>query len=566
MAIIAEFKNLVKEITTAASSVVSPAETTAAKPQTPNSINATEIKDGNTDKLNLSETSSETSKKSVTNNRERTLKEVQISLEKTCMKHKLDGRSLMLALSGITGKSLSEFNKLDENIQKALLTYVEESVNRVGEKAPDHVDKMEAVVTEASFMYRAITRNGDGTYASLESITPEQMAERRANFETFLKNKYTEEQQRISNLSGEEKEKAIAELKLKHAEMRHRIFTHVSEKVKPEAALELMAIMAAKDLGVGAEEFLSSLSEEDRIKLASEVHDFKHFEKCIKAAMERGEDIESEEALASFEKYNAEFMTWKNANASYNYQDAYRQARKNNELPEAVFKAAAVGIGYGAYINEVMKPEEKAAFISYWENDAKNFGDDDVIKFVNENVQEYIEKYPEKSENIEKTRNIVKIITGKNENSRHTNRKGIVPMVSNSGPVRTSVALNNEPAEAQKNITDKIDTLIKNGKSISDVCTRFGTPAVNYILKDSTHRTKFLADNNMIAKYTKNIETYIQQNLHNIGDKQRFVESHPKTLHIVLHCLRNEGERKEFASSIKGKICYTDYKATFKES
>ncbi len=557
MSIIAEFKNLVKEITTAASSVVSPAE----KPQTPNSINATEIKDGNTDKLNLSETSSETSKKSVTKNQERTLKEVQVSLEKTCMKNKLDGTKLMLALSGITGKSLSEFNKLDENVQKTLLTYVEESVNRVGEKAPEHVDKMEAVVTEAAFMYKAITRNGDGTYASLESITPEQMSERRANFETFLKNKYTEEQQRISKLSGEEKEKAIAELKAKHAEMRHRVFTHVSEKVKPEAALELMAILAAKDLGVGAEEFLASLSEDDRKKLASEVHNFEHFEKCLKAAMERGEDIESEEALASFEKYNAAFMAWKDTRSAFSYQRAYRNARENNEFSEKVLKAAATGIGYGAYINKNMSVEDKASFLAYWENDAKTFGDNDVIATVNEKVQEYIQSNPEIAEEIEKTKQIFNTISGKNKTSQVSYRKGINPVVMNRG----SFVAQKDESTIQTTTADKVETLIKAGKSVPEVCATLGNSAVSYVLNSASHRTKFLTDNNMIAKYNKEIETYIQKNLHNIGDKQRFVENHPKTLHIVLHSLKNKGERKEFAALIKGKICYTDYKATFKE-
>lgn len=559
------FREIISKVDKIVDEIITTAPAAKKENTKPNSVNAVEIKEGNVDVINIQNNS--TSVKQPTNN-ERTLGEVRSSLENVCKKNNIDGTKLMLSLSAITGKSLKEFNQLDTNVQKALLSFVEESVTRIEKRDVSDADKLESVVMEAAFMYGAITRNGDGTYATLESITAEQMAERRTNFEGSLRERYNSEMRRIESLPEEEKAEELQKLKNKHARIRHNTFNHVMKKVKPDAALELMAILAAKDLGEGAEEFLASIPEGKREEVASEMHNFNHFKKCLDAAVERGEDVESEEALASFEKYNTEFVAYKNGSAAFKYQQQYANARRNNEYSEKIFKAVATGIGYGAYINKVMLPEDKASFIAYWENDAKDFKDNDVIESVNQKVQEYIESHPEEAEEVKKTKKIVDTITGKNKTATYSAPRPLkvsfVALCKNMSTPHTTVDEPKANTNTTANVAEKVDSLVKSGKSLSAICAEDST-AVNYVLKNPKYSNKFLSDNNMIAQYSKQIKQYIKTNITNINDKMTFVENHPKTLPLMVSCLDRD-EKKEFADAMKGKISYTVYKATFKES
>ena len=76
---------------------------------------------------------------------------------------------------------------------------------------------------------------------------------------------------------------------------------------------------------------------------------------------------------------------------------------------QEVLSNTSIGIGVGANFNVNMTTLEKAKFLNKWEEDAKQFNDYQyVVSQTNNAIEEYLEKYPER-------RNEINVILNKKE-------------------------------------------------------------------------------------------------------------------------------------------------------
>lgn len=399
------------EITTRVMELIGVSDTPSVstqKDKKPNSVNGYEIKGGNVDKTDFGNAIKSVG--SVDN-----VAQIKGSIKAACRKNNIDEEEVMKYLYELTGKTPAEFNNLDKDIQKALLSYVSDAI-AMTEKS-DKVNKLEAVKTEARLVWEAVS---DGKFANREEIekfeadvvdtddvkdiadvskkiSKEEFEAKKANIEKTIQAQYAKDMASLEKLPKNQRAEAKNAIDARYRFIRRKVFTETMISTPSDRGIAMMSIVHSGDLGVAAKEFLGTrVDDKEREFAASKIHDYKCFNECIEAAQARGEDITSEEALKSFEAYNTEFVSWKDIDASISYEFHATSARRSGKLPEDVYKSIAKGIGIGAYANHVMDAVEKEALIKCWINSNSDFLTDEEIASVAQAADDYIQEYQSK--------------------------------------------------------------------------------------------------------------------------------------------------------------------------
>ena len=345
--------------------------------------------------------------------------EITNELKQYCEKANIDFVQLMLKLSAITGKTLKQFHEINPEVKAELLSYVHESVEKILAKKAEgkiqNVDALEAVTTDAYIMYHFITNDKNGNKIDLETMTPKEVEVRRKSCEKKLQKYRNEQKKKLGKLSESERKLAIKDIKAGMDDMRMHIFETVSKQLPFQSAMEMMLIVASKDVGNAAEKLMESYPPEIREKIASTMQDFDSFLKYVNEAKSRGEKIDTEATRAAFEKYHRIFGSYKNQEAFEQYQQQYVEAREQGVLPQSVMQAAAMGIGEAAYTNHVMTSEQKEAVLQTWVKNNDGYLSDAQMQHVEQTatqyINEYLEKHPEEKEKFNYvTKNIKEIV------------------------------------------------------------------------------------------------------------------------------------------------------------
>ena len=321
------------------------------------------------------------------------LQKTKRNLRELCDKANINFPLLMVNLSALTGKTLSQFDKMNPTIQALLLNYVAKSIERVEKHAKPNVDKLQAVVTDVAIMYNAIIRDKNGNIYDLEDLSPEEIKSKRQEINIIMKKYKADRMLKCEKMSAEEKQIFEKEIEAQEADFRYTIYQTNLKKVSLKSALELMFITSAIDGGKAVKDFFDGLTPEQRVEVASTMHDFDSFKEYIKELKQRGENISDEQALQGFEDYHRIFGSYKTKESFDEYQLAAHNARINGELPEEVCRATSMGIGEAAYTNHVMSMEEKEASLQTWVQQNDGFLSDTEMAHVEQVSQQYVQEY-----------------------------------------------------------------------------------------------------------------------------------------------------------------------------
>ena len=509
-----------------------------------------------------------------------------VELRNACKDADINFAQLLLNLSAITGKTLAQFHEMDAELKAELLSYVKESVERFTAKKAegkiDNVDGLEAVTMDTYLMYNFITNDKNGKKLDLAKMSPKEVEQRRKICEAKLKEHRQKCSEKIKSLPEDKQEAAKEELKTTMDDMRLHVFNKVSKDIPFESALQLMLIVASKDVGEAAEKLMESYPPEIREKLASTMQNFDNFIAYVNAAKERGENINTENARAAFEKYHRIFGSYKDKKSFQNYEKQYMAARVENTLPYEVLQATAMGIGEAAYTNHVMSSAEKDAVLSTWVRDNDKFLSDaqmENVEFVSQQyINEYLEKHPEEREHFAFATKSIKYIVEeelqrefKPENSkqaraaekRNKTEASEKPSQTSDNPSQTSAAtyvsspaavqfagdevsgtspvrLNQgvtaaeEPSQNQENEEKVRYALVEGTMTVQDAYKKIGEDkTIRLIIKDQTLR----------AVHKSEIELYIAK-YHNDKEKmQNFVEHAPDDLKLLAISQMTDGAK-----------------------
>ena len=299
-----------------------------------------------------------------------------------CVKRGVDCIKLQEKLAAAVGAK--NFNKLSDLQQATLLEAAINALSSEIKNVSKTTDFEKLVITQAKTVYKAVdTEKTFESVADAEKILKEKgnVGARKAFFKKLpndakesvkeLDNHFNKQIEAIKNnseLSETEKAKQIKELKEKQKFVRHHIFNEALA-MDSKTAINAMPILNSDDWGVGAQELLDTRADDnERERVASEIHNFEHLETMIATAMARGEEINTN----SLKEYNTQFMAWKNEEAANAYQTAFIQARNDGKYGEDILISIAQGIGEGVVNNYVMTSEQKSDFIDKWQNDNKD--------------------------------------------------------------------------------------------------------------------------------------------------------------------------------------------------
>ena len=351
-------------------------------------------------------------------------------------------------LEKVTGLSKEMFDRLPAHKKKLVFDSVQIAVKRFEDlrakgKVSEDANIEAIIVSDAANIYQAISTNAFKNVQEYEKASCDinkelgkdfdknPKTERRAEFKrrrAEYKRRFKEELEEIRKLPREQQAAATQELIQRHKFIMRRHFLDVSAQRATETAVDATLLLDAEDIEYGAETVIETRSSKEEKTKAADYADYNFTKEVIQTNAEAGNKVSAE----TLKGYTETYMEYKSADAAYEYQANYTtdrtafetalQKQQNGEkltaeeqallsfMSEEYYTASAQGIGQGALNNINMTTDQKADFLSVWENDAKQFSDyelvtSDVKKSMSEKpeYQEINEKFEQKQTELKET-------------------------------------------------------------------------------------------------------------------------------------------------------------------
>lgn len=392
---------------------------TASKP---NSVIKTENTQKNEDTVTI--TNKDTTKAQKQTQPQRTAGQIRQSIENKCRANNLDFAKLKKRFGHIAEHFQARFEELPEEKQVKILLVVEHEIDRIITLQKKHgksvqTDNTEAVIESAKTKVEAEeaginekqleVKAGDINKELGKDFKDVDVKERRRRMDNYAKAQYKKFEANLQKELEKVPEKDRAEfIKQKREEFRLTMkarFNDIIATQDSETSLNAIAMLPADDITEGlriVKRTRVNKAEKTRI---SDKADWNFTEGILKTQYERGEKASCD----TIKEYTAEVVMDKSTAAVQQYQADYiarREAFENGEntpayLDKDFFTASAKGIGEGALNNTNMTVDEKAEFISQWNEDAQKFDDREA---VTKDVKESLAQKPEYKELAEKVR------------------------------------------------------------------------------------------------------------------------------------------------------------------
>ena len=359
-------------------------------------------------------------------------------------------------LEKVTCLSPEMFDKLPQEKKNLVINTVKYSIARLESmKEAGKIDKTanieNLVIAFASNFYQAVMDGDFKDIASLEkaagdvvnnlgkdfdSCTSAEQKNRLKNERIDANKELDEELKKLDNVPEKERPALKRRILRRHRFIMRKRFLDITARKKSETAADAIILLNSEDMEYGAKTVIATRScKEEQVKVA-DYADYNFTKELIKNYHEMGDSVSAD----TLKGYTQTFMEYKSAAAAKEYQNSYtadrakyenaRRKQQNGEslTPEEesllntmsaeYYTATAQGIGEGALNNVNMTPEEKAVFISEWQDDAKQF--DDYERVVSKVTKE-IENNPA-YENIRIEKQKIEKAAGKNKEIKIVNK------------------------------------------------------------------------------------------------------------------------------------------------
>lgn len=339
----------------------------------------------------------------------------------------------------VTGYTKEAFEQLPQKNKLMVLRSIQMSVKKyealkASGKISQEANVEEIIISEASNAYQAIAAGAFENEQEYEAASKNINAElgkdfdkrskndRRAEFKKRKAEFYKEFENQLREIEKLPEEKQKVEkrkLYLRRMFLSRKRFLEIAAARKTETAVDAMLLLPADDLEYGAKTVISTRNSQEAKTKAADYANYSFTKELIQSNAENGEKVKAE----ILKGYTQTFMENKSADAAFEYQADYTADRKlyenalrkkeNGEslteeekallsyMETDYYTASAQGIGEGALNNINMTSEQKAEFISTWDNDAKQFSDyEEVTTTVKDIINNNIE-YKEVKEKLE---------------------------------------------------------------------------------------------------------------------------------------------------------------------
>ncbi len=376
-----------------------------------------EIKEGNVDKFESQQSTIE--KKQDNFN----IGQLKQTIENKCLANGIDYIGLLKNIGEVAGITKAQFDALSKNEQVEILNIVSAAIDKSIEQKKKYgissnIKESEIIKSDAKNIYEAIKFGAIATvkelYDEIGDVNKEigkdfknlSIAEQRAkleNYRTAKKQEFEEYlQAQLKNIPEEKRGEIEKKLRCKQKFVERGRFNDVLRTQSSETALNSIVLLSSNDIDYGAEIIMSTrINKAERTRTA-DMANFEFFEGLAKSFYSFDEPLEGN----SVKNYTVTMTSNMSKNALSQYQEDYVEVRSKIENGEVdapyfsqeVLSNTSIGIGVGANLNVNMTTLEKADFLNKWENDAKQFNDYEyVLSQTNSRIEEYLEKYPERS-------------------------------------------------------------------------------------------------------------------------------------------------------------------------
>ena len=341
----------------------------------------------------------------------RSVGQIRESIKQKCQANNINFAQVLKNIPQIAGLTREKFNALPENLKEEVMLFLEKELDRTIalQKKHGHSDKTntaEVVTESAKNKYEAKKAGVDVNAMEKEAgdINTElgkdfkklNRAEKRARFRQMVKaRKEAFEhrlQARLAKISPRYRARMEAKLRAEHEFAENTRFNEVLATNDSDTALEAVVMLPAKNMAKGMKTVLNTRCDKAEKTATADKAKFEYTEGLMKDYYERGEKPSTEVV----QEYTQTIVSAKSAQAVVEYQNDYKAKRDAYEsgketpayLDKDFFTSSAKGIGEGALENTNMTNDEKAKFISDWNDDAKKYDDYEVVtKSVNEQLE-----------------------------------------------------------------------------------------------------------------------------------------------------------------------------------
>ena len=425
----------------------------------------------------------------------RSVGQIRESIKQKCQANNINFAQVLKNIPQIAGLTREKFEALPEKQKEEVMLFLEKELDRTIalQKKHGHSDKTNTaeVVTEsaknkyeakkAGVNVNAVEEEAGDVNAELgKDFRKLSRKEKRARFRQMVKaRKEAFEhrlQERLAKISPKYRATMEAKWRAEHEYAENTRFNEVLATNDSDTALEAVVMLPAEKMATGIKTVLNTRCDKAEKTATADKAKFEYTEGLMKDYYERGETPSGEVV----QEYTQTIVSAKSAQAVVEYQNDYKAKRDAYEsgeetpayLDKDFFTSSAKGIGEGALENTNMTNDEKAKFISDWNDDAKKYDDYEI---VTKNVNEQLETKSEYKEISDK----VKVI---NEEKAQTKVKTANKTVENEVTQKTPAeetykaqTVTPEPViQTTSNI--KIDNNNKQKTIINEKITKISNP------------------------------------------------------------------------------------------
>lgn len=350
-------------------------------------------------------------KQAANKTQKRSVGQIRESIKQKCQANNINFAQVLKNIPQVAGLSKEKFEALPDVQKQEVMLFLEKELDKTialqrKHGRSDKTNTAEIVTESAKNKYEAKKAGVDVNAMEKEAgdINTElgkdfkklNRAEKRARFRQMVRaRKEAFEhrlQVRLAKISPKYRAKMEAKWRAEHEFAENTRFNEVLATNDSDTALEAVVMLPAKNMATGIKTVLNTRCDKAEKTATADKAKFEYTESLMKDYYERGEKPSAEVV----QEYTQIIVSAKSAQAVVEYQNDYKAKRDAYEsgketpayLDKDFFTSSAKGIGEGALENTNMTNDEKAKFISDWNDDAKKYDDYEIVtKSVNEKLE-----------------------------------------------------------------------------------------------------------------------------------------------------------------------------------
>ncbi len=514
----------------------------------------------------------------------RSVGQIRESIKQKCQANNINFAEVLKNIPQVAGLTREKFEALTDVQKQEVMLFLEKELDKTialqkKHGRSDKTNTAEVVTESAKNKYEA--KKAGVNIKSMEEEAGDINAElgtdfkklsrkeKRAKFKEMVKaRKEAFEhrlQARLAKISPKYRAKMEAKWRAEHEFAENARFNEVLATNDSDTALEAVVMLPAKRMATGIKTVLNTRCDKAEKTATADKAKFEYTEGLMKDYYERGEKPSGEVV----QEYTQTIVSAKSAQAVAEYQNDYKAKRDAYEsgkevpayLDKDFFTSSAKGIGEGALENTNMTNDEKAKFISDWNDDAKKYDDYEVVtKSVNEKLETKSE-YKEISDKV-KTINEEKAEPVKNkviqematEPTYHIQEITTEPL-SKAIP---NIKIDNNKKET---ITDKKNAKVSNlvSKQTNNsilIAKEIRTTSIDYAIKKFGHSTviETVLDNPNLKHMRPQLATIIKG--YDLNSLKKLAQNCSTSAFVYICSIVN----KEFVEELKDErkdLCYS---------